>query len=716
MIIERLDLIAFGHITDRSLDLSAGPNRFHLIVGPNESGKSTSLRAISSWLFGMKKHVKDHEFLHPANKLRVGGRLVKNPDDRDSENILDCIRRRGVKGSLRGADDKKQIEETELQQMLGGIDEVTFGSQFGLSYEELHRGGEQILRGEGELGEILFSAGAGIGQFRDILDQLGTETTERFKSSGKNPLINTLLRQLEEMRRQLRDAQVPPAEFADLQKQLAEKKTQIEKWRTDSQLLVQKMGQLQSAEQALPLIPRWKAATQELASVQDAPTLSEDFSERRRKWEQDQKATTLHLETLQKQHDELTLQLKQIGHDDSIEIFESEILALYRDLPGREKAEAEKETLQQSLAALEREMRTQLRDLALEETSKSTENHTHSDDQDPLAKQVDSLQIGESQRAKIQRLAGEYEKLVQQRDDASDDLDQAKRELTMAEEALAESNVPTQFQLLDRTLEEMGGPERWIESARREQTQVDKLTRECQTIHRRLKLDSTSDDAAIASAVELSPPTPPQLTELTQALDRAGKEVMLCQQRAKERQQALATAEEKLASLKADTGDLPTPDDLRDARQHRDQILAAMQQNAGEYSIDQWSAKLAAIELAIHRVDSMADIFHSQHESIYRRQTAQNNLDQLQRQATEHESALADAQAALTQAQEHWQSIWRDAGIPAGNPDTMRTWMSDHQKLIDQFADLQTTITQRDQAHAQLRQAISRLQQALELP
>ncbi|ELP33851.1 YhaN family protein [Rhodopirellula baltica] len=716
MIIERLDLIAFGHITNRSLDLSAGPNRFHLIVGPNESGKSTSLRAISSWLFGMKKYAKDHEFLHPANKLRVGGRLVKNPSDRDSEIALDCIRRRGVKGSLRGADDKKQIEETELQQMLGGIDESTFGSQFGLSYEELHRGGEQILRGEGELGEILFSAGAGIGQFRDILDQLGTETNERFKSAGKNPLINTLLRQLEDMRRQLRDAQVPPAEFADLQKQLAEKEAQIANWRAESQSLVQQMGRLQSAENALPLIPRWKAATQELASVQDAPTLSEDFSDRRREWEQDQKSTTLHLATLQKQHDDLTLKLKQIGHDDSIGMFEDEVLALYRELPGREKAEAEKETLQQSLTALEQEMRSRLRDLAFEETSKPIGNQPTPDDRDSLTQQVDSLQIGESQRAKIQRLAGEYEKLVQQRDDASDDLDKAKRELTMAEEALPESNVPAQFQLLDRTLEEMGAPDRWIESARREQTLVDKLARECQTIHRRLKLDPTSDDNAIAFAVELSPPTPSQLTELTRALDQAGNEVMLCRQRAKERQQALATAEEKLASLKADTGDLPTHDDLRDARKHRDQILSAMKQNVGDYSADQWSAELAAIELAIHRVDSMAEIFHSQHESIYRRQAAQNNLDQLQRQATEHDSALAEAQAALAKAEDNWQSIWRDAGIPAGDPDTMRTWISDHQKLIDQFADLQTAITQRDQAHAQLRQAISRLQQALEIP
>jgi len=36
MIIERLDLIAFGQFTGVALDLSAGPNRFHIVYGPNE--------------------------------------------------------------------------------------------------------------------------------------------------------------------------------------------------------------------------------------------------------------------------------------------------------------------------------------------------------------------------------------------------------------------------------------------------------------------------------------------------------------------------------------------------------------------------------------------------------------------------------------------------------------------------------------------------------
>ena len=59
MIISRLDLKAFGRFTNHSIDLSAGPRRLHLIYGPNESGKTTSLRAITSLLFGMEHRTDD---------------------------------------------------------------------------------------------------------------------------------------------------------------------------------------------------------------------------------------------------------------------------------------------------------------------------------------------------------------------------------------------------------------------------------------------------------------------------------------------------------------------------------------------------------------------------------------------------------------------------------------------------------------------------------
>ncbi|MBU4054152.1 MAG: AAA family ATPase, partial [Proteobacteria bacterium] len=46
MRIDELRLIAFGPFTGTTLDLSQGREGFHIIYGPNEAGKSSSLRAL----------------------------------------------------------------------------------------------------------------------------------------------------------------------------------------------------------------------------------------------------------------------------------------------------------------------------------------------------------------------------------------------------------------------------------------------------------------------------------------------------------------------------------------------------------------------------------------------------------------------------------------------------------------------------------------------
>ena len=197
MIIQRLDLKAFGLFTDLSIDLSAGPRRFHLVYGPNESGKSTSLRAITSLLFGMS-HSSEDSYLHSNTRLRVGGLLV----DRSGQ-TLECVRRRGRKGTLRDAADDLPIDDDVLREMLGGIDRDAFSGRFGLSHDELTAGGEAILRGDGDLGEILFAAGAGVGRLRDIQSELDEASGKLFAPRASRT-INSAISELDKKRKELR--------------------------------------------------------------------------------------------------------------------------------------------------------------------------------------------------------------------------------------------------------------------------------------------------------------------------------------------------------------------------------------------------------------------------------------------------------------------------------------------------------------------------------
>src|SRR5271169_6643989 len=114
-----LNLRAVGPFTDVALDFSEGDQGLHLIYGPNEAGKTSTLRALSHLLFGFPQRSADN-FVHPNEQLRIGGRLRHSGGDE-----LEVIRRRGQKNTLRGPDDSSIVAEENLARFLGGINQNT---------------------------------------------------------------------------------------------------------------------------------------------------------------------------------------------------------------------------------------------------------------------------------------------------------------------------------------------------------------------------------------------------------------------------------------------------------------------------------------------------------------------------------------------------------------------------------------------------------------
>ncbi len=85
MRITRLDLLRYGKFTDTSVALPGAAQDFHLIVGPNEAGKSTLRSAIQDLLFGIETRSR-YNFLHVYNEMRLGA-LIEHGDS-----SLDFIR------------------------------------------------------------------------------------------------------------------------------------------------------------------------------------------------------------------------------------------------------------------------------------------------------------------------------------------------------------------------------------------------------------------------------------------------------------------------------------------------------------------------------------------------------------------------------------------------------------------------------------------------
>jgi uncharacterized protein YhaN len=172
MRINRLDLLRYGRFTNISLPFPKANSDLHVIFGPNEAGKSTSLAAIEDLLFGIP-HNSPYNFVHDYGVMRVGGTLVHDGK------ILEVRRRKGNKDTLLTPDDNPlPAGDGVLAPFIGGADRAFLTRMFSLNHERLAQGGREILEAKDEVGQTLFSAGAGLSGLRDRMVSLAKEADE----------------------------------------------------------------------------------------------------------------------------------------------------------------------------------------------------------------------------------------------------------------------------------------------------------------------------------------------------------------------------------------------------------------------------------------------------------------------------------------------------------------------------------------------------------
>ena len=144
MKILKLDLRAVGPFTGKVLDLSAGDQGMHVIVGPNEAGKSSALRALRYLLYGFP-NLATENFVHENSQLRVGATLLHS----DGKTELTVYRRRGRVETLLDSDGKA-MPDGSLLPFLGAVDLNQFQTFFGIDHAALRQGGERHFKWRGD--------------------------------------------------------------------------------------------------------------------------------------------------------------------------------------------------------------------------------------------------------------------------------------------------------------------------------------------------------------------------------------------------------------------------------------------------------------------------------------------------------------------------------------------------------------------------------------
>ena len=195
MRLRRLDLIRYGKFTDFAIDfgerVDGGPD-LHIIYGLNEAGKSTALSGFLDLLFGIEERSR-YGFLHQYATMEVGAVLEFGGKRHEVRRVKQRT------GSLRDASGQT-VGDGLLAGALGGLTRDAYRMMFSLDDQTLEDGGNAILDSKGDLGELMFSASAGLAGLSKALTAISGEADAIFRKRASSTEIAGLKRRLTELK------------------------------------------------------------------------------------------------------------------------------------------------------------------------------------------------------------------------------------------------------------------------------------------------------------------------------------------------------------------------------------------------------------------------------------------------------------------------------------------------------------------------------------
>jgi len=413
-----LRLLAFGPFTGLTLDLSEAP-ALHLVYGPNEAGKSTTLRAITGLLYGIHATTLDAH-RHRMSELRIGARVGDG-----NGTVIDVIRRKGLKNTLLDAE-SQPLDEAVLRRLLGGVSESLFRTMFGLGHESLRAGGEALLRGQGDVGETLFDAGVGGPGIHRVLEDLRREADEIFRPQAQNPRLNQAIALFLEAEKHSRDNAVAAEAWFAQREEIERASRERDELQAQRRSLVAEQARLQRSLRVLPLLAKHRQLSARRADLGDVVTLAADATDQRLAAERAAESATLQLRRLEESIAALCAKRDGLAAPAPLAGLEEEAVGdLQQRLGAHRSAAADLPKRRAELQSLDSEMRRLLRDLG------------RGDD----VGAIERLRLPAAAQSRLRALAKRQSGLEKDLEHASTDLAERKARLAGAEDRLGHDGI-----------------------------------------------------------------------------------------------------------------------------------------------------------------------------------------------------------------------------------------------------------------------------------
>lgn len=266
----RLELVRYGGFADRVFDFESGGPDLHLVIGPNEAGKSTALQAIGDLLFGIPGQSRQNwRYEYAQLRLRA---LIEH----DGE-LLDVTRRKGNRDTLLAVDGTP-FKTDPLAPLLGGIDRAGFERMFGLDHTKLREGGASIIGGRDDAARITLEAGTGVSHIGSELGRLTEAASALFKPGGQNPPVNRLMRERSEALAQVRQKSISDADWTQARQRRADAEARRTALIDEADALDREQARLDRVGRARAPFARLDTARAELVGLEELPTLPQDVA------------------------------------------------------------------------------------------------------------------------------------------------------------------------------------------------------------------------------------------------------------------------------------------------------------------------------------------------------------------------------------------------------------------------------------------------------
>ena len=678
MKILQLDLRAFGPFQDRRLDLSGGSQGLHLIHGRNEAGKSSALRAIRQMLFGIDAQTGD-DFLHVYKKLLVGGTLQDSRGDQ-----IAFHRRKRNKDVLIHPESENPLGDDALAPFLEGVDRAQFEKLFGLNHDTLVGGGRAILDVKGDLNDLIFGAGSGLVALTRLRKSLDEEALKLFRPQGQKQKINMAIALEVEASRTIEAASLKGADWVAVREAIQNAETSRRERSDAIEAVEARRFRFDRIAQARSDVVRRRDLRTQIDNLPTIAPLPENCADRRREAETDRAEAAREILAVEAELTRIAENLDAIPIPGAILERASEVAEIAKRADLLQSQAPEAEAAEARAKALIPQIAEALRDLG----------RPHESD-DPLA--IDGLKtLNLLDRERVRKLGRDFldlnANLKQHRNEfasACSALDQAEASVLSAtvdpDESLKTAAVLRKA--LDRIRDE-GNPLSESEAA-----EIKRSNLEASVLKARRRLAKLAnsivghDPVAAEENRAIEAPAPEVIHDAAADLKETDRQSTVARADLDKAKQEEVKFEAAIRRLTADR-EVPTLDDLRDARAARDQlwqqVRAALEGKPASPSARSKSSKATEPELIgdfenhQRRSDTLSDRLRDEADRVAQLHQLRHDAELADDATRRARSALEAAQAASIRAQENWQAAWNQVGVTADTPAKMSAWTREH--------------------------------------